>query len=206
MTPPPVQRGDSDKVDRSVLISVVRLLSVAGIVMGLGVVMLLLEPALLVAFGAGSVARNVNWQGYGIPAFPYRGDTVYLSGAAALLLVASSVAALSLRPWGRVGMRWYAIVAIVHMLVLLVIEPLHVWYYDYGTIDTPPNVINRLRELALYAALTATSLIYPVLLFAVMGHPAVIALFQQRGTVGFEPRFPAPPPPIVPAEVISTRP
>ena len=212
MTPLPVQRIDSESAARSVLIAVVRILAVAGIVMGLGVVTLLLEPALLVAFGAGSVARNVNWLGYGIPAFPYRGDTVYVSGAAAVLLVASSVAALSLRPWGRVGMRWYAMIAIAHMVVLLGIEPLHVWYYDYGAIDAPPNFINRQRGLAVYAGVTVTSLIYPALVLAVMRHPAVIALFQEQGTVGFEPDFPAvlePParsPLRLQAETTSTRP
>jgi hypothetical protein len=191
MTPLPVQPVDSDSGARSVLIAVVRILAVAGIVMGLGVITLLLEPVLLVAFGAGSVARNVNWLGYGIPAFPYRGNTVYVSGAAAILLVVSSVAALSLRPWARTGMRLYAIVAIVHMLVLLVIRPLHVWYYDYGAIDPPPDFINRMRGLAVYAGVTVTSLIYPVLVIAVMRHPAVAALFQEQGTVGFEPNFPA---------------
>ncbi|HEV2294411.1 MAG TPA: hypothetical protein VGR35_11175 [Tepidisphaeraceae bacterium] len=191
LTPLPVQRLDTDSGTRSLLIGIVRILAIGGIVMGLGVVVLLLEPALLVAFGAGSRARNVSWMDYGIPAFPYRDNTVYVSGASALLLVASSIAALWFRPWGRMGMQWYAIASIAHMLVLLLIEPLHLWYFDYRKNDVPPNFINGLRDLAVYAGITVTSLIYPVLILAVMCQPAVKALFQERGTVGFEPGFPA---------------
>ncbi len=189
MKPLPVQSLTHDRAARSLLIAIVRILAVCGVGMGIGVTLLLLEPALLVAFGAGSLARNVNWLGYGIPGFPYRGDTVYVSGAAALLLAAASIAALSLRPWGRTGMGWYAIASIAHMGVLLTFPPAYAWYFELGQADAK-NFINDLRDVAVIAAMIVTSMVYPVLVVAVMRHPAVIALFQREG-IGFEPTFKA---------------
>lgn len=189
LQPLPVQNVSSDRGTRSLLIAIVRILAICGLGMGVGVTLLLLEPALLVAFGAGSLARNVNWLGYGIPGFPYRGDTVYVSGATALLLTAASAAALSLRPWGRAGMAWYAIASIAHMGVLLIFPPAYEWYYELGQADAK-NFINDLRDVAVVAAMIVTSLVYPVLVAAVTRHPAVIALFQREG-IGFEPTFAA---------------
>lgn len=199
MNPLPVQSVGSDSGARSLLVTLVRILAICGIGLGIGVTLLLFEPVLLVAFGAGSLARNVNWLGYGIPGFPYRGDTVYVSGVAALLLTASSVAALSLRPWGRVGMTWYAIASIAHLGVLLTFPPAYARYY--GTNDgDPKNFINELRDVAVIAAMVVTSVVYPVLVVAVMRHPAVVALFQREGT-GFEPTFAATAPSPQPVRV-----
>jgi hypothetical protein len=189
MKPFPVQSIGNDSGARSLLVSLVRILAICGMGMGIGVTLLLLEPVLLVAFGAGSLARHVNWQGYGIPGFPYRGDTVYVSAAAALLLTTASIAALSLRPWGRVGMAWYAIASIAHMGVLLTVPPTYAWYYGMEE-GGSKNFINALRDVAIVAAMVVTSLVYPVLVVAVMRHPVVAALFQNEGIArGFEPKF-----------------
>jgi hypothetical protein len=190
MTPQPVQHVSGDLAARALLIAIVRILAIGGFIMSVGVTLLLLEPALLVAFNVGSLARNVNWQGYGIPAFPYRDNTVYVTGISALLLLVSSIAALTLRPWGRVGMTWYAIASLAHMLVLLLFPPLYQWYFGYGRMndDDRRNLINGVREAAVYSAVAVTSMIYPVLVIVIMRHPAVVALFQKVG-IGFEPTF-----------------
>jgi hypothetical protein len=178
----------SDGGARSLLMRLVRVLAVCGVCMGVGVAPLLLEPVLLLGFRTGSLARHVNWQGYGIPGFPYRGDTVYVTAATSLLLAAASVAALSMRPWGRVGMAWYATTSVAHLGVLLTVPPVYAWYFQTDQGGGARNFINELREVAVLAATVATSLGYPVVVAAVMRHPAVVALFQRPG-IGFEPRF-----------------
>ena len=188
MKPLPVQSIGSEGGARSLLTRLVRVLAVCGVCVGVGVAPLLLEPVLLAGFGAGSLARHVNWQGYGIPAFPYRGDTVYVSAAAAVLLAVASVAVLSMRPWGRAGMAWYAIASITHMGVLVTVPLAYAWYYEKGGGGGAQNFINELREVAVLAATIVTSLVYPVLVVTVMRDPTVVALFQREG-IGFEPRF-----------------
>ena len=178
----------SDGGARSLLMRLVRVLAVCGLCMGVGAAPLLLEPVLLAGFGTGSLARHVNWQGYGIPGFPYRGDTVYVAAATALLLAAASAAVLSMRPWGRAGMAWYAVASIAHMGVLVTVPPAYAWYFqaNEGGTGGAKNFINELRDVAVLAATVVTSLVYPVLVAVVMRHPAVAALFQREG-IGFEP-------------------
>jgi len=191
MEPVPVQSLSGDSTARRLLLVIVRTLAVGGLIMSAGVALLLTEPLLAAALGGGAKVRNVNWQGYGIPAFPYRYNTVYVASAMALLLLLSSAAALVLRPWGRVGMVWYGITSITHILVLLIFPPLYSWYFGLSdSINERPNLFNTIREASVYIAVVVTSMIYPVLVVVVMRHPAVIALFQKVG-LGFEPTFAA---------------
>jgi len=191
MKPLPVHPITGESAARVLLLLIVRILAIAGIVMSVGVIIILLEPIILLTTSDARMVAIVNWQGFGVPAFPYRHNTMYFTAATGVLLLASSVAALSLRPWGRVGMTWYGIATVAHLCVLLFFPPLYWWHYGKLKPNAEPNLINSVRDVAIYIAVAVTSMIYPALVIVVMRHPAVVGLFQKVG-IGFEPTFAQP--------------
>ncbi len=186
MNPVPVQRIGSSAAPAP-LMAIVRILAIAGVFMGSGVAIMLLEPILLVAFDSGSMARNANWLGYGLPGFPYRGNTVYIAAASAILLIFSAIATLTLRPGGRIGLIWYGIISVTHLAVLIAVPTLYNVYHGIPVLSFT-DVINTVRQLTIMATMIASFMVYPALVLAVMRLSAVAEMFARGGT-GFEVRF-----------------
>jgi hypothetical protein len=180
MKPLPVHPITGESAARVLLLLIVRILAIAGIVMSVGVIIILLEPIILLTTSDARMVAIVNWQGFGVPAFsvPPQHDVLHRRDrrAAAAGFVGRGIVATAVGESrddlvrdrdGRAPLR----AALLPAAVLV----------HYGKLkpNAEPNLINSVRDVAIYIAVAVTSMIYPALVIVVMRHPAVVAAVPE---------------------------